>query len=68
MFSRKREGGPGYTKGSKLLIGNGIPTDSGTYVNISSSGFPIRGADNQGRCYNIKTAISNSLNTTNYLI
>lgn len=45
-----------------------VDTDNGTYINTTSDGFFLRGADNAGRCYNIKTAINNGLNETNYLI
>jgi hypothetical protein len=59
---------PGYLMGNHLLVGSALSSDNGTYINESSQGFYLRGSDNLGVCYNIKTAITNGLNATTYLI
>jgi hypothetical protein len=56
-------GAPGYLKGSPILIGdidtftqtleNGS-TESGETMKYNLSGFPLRGADQKGRCYYVK--------------
>lgn len=68
IYSRYNSGGPGYLKGMKLLVGSANETANGTYINVSTNGFQLRGADNQGLCYNIKTSISTGFNVTSYLI
>ena len=68
IYSRKNSGGPGYIKGKKILVGNITQSSNGKYINQSSDGFVIRGADNQGNCYNIKTSLTTGLNTTSFLI
>lgn len=35
---------------------------------MSKDGFKIRGADNQGKCYNIKQSLTSGLNVTDFLI
>lgn len=68
IFSRKNFGAPGYKFGNTLLVGNGVSTANGTYVNASEQGFQLRGADNHGSCYNMMTAVTNGINATSYLI
>jgi len=36
IYSRFNSGGPGYIKGNKLLTGDAVVTDNGTYVNMSA--------------------------------
>jgi hypothetical protein len=35
---------------------------------MSESGFKLRGADNQGRCYNLQKSLISDLKTSNFLI
>ena len=72
IYSRKNSGGPGYIKGSPLLVGNITATndtaDALDYINQTFPGFVLRGADNNGNCYNLQTSLTTGLNATNYLL
>ncbi|CDW85277.1 UNKNOWN [Stylonychia lemnae] len=68
IYSRKNSGGPGYIKGKKLLTGTSANATQGQHINMTKGGFKIRGADNHGMCYNLKTSLQTGLNTTNYTI
>ena len=72
IYSRKNSGGPGYIKGNPLLAGNvtTLSSNSSTlqYINQSLPGFVLRGADNQGNCYNLQTSLTTGLNATDFLL
>ena len=66
--SRKLSGSPGYLRGSPVLVGQ---TESVTFtpagqgistqvekVNLNYHGFPLRGAQNDGKCYFVDQAVS----------
>jgi hypothetical protein len=40
----------------------------GIYIKSLKEGFRLRGANNQGVCYNLRTSLSNGQNTTNFLV
>jgi hypothetical protein len=57
---RRVSGTPGYARGLPLLIGNeyevNAPNEDGVvqaskFINFDLNGFPLRGADNEGKCY-----------------
>lgn len=59
IYSRKNSGGPGYLLESKILAGKNTTENGQTYINSLSEGFKLKGADNSGNCYNIRTSLSN---------
>lgn len=69
-------GSPGYDIGQPLLLGTSQEIDeisqtgesyqSGTYIDLDVGGFYLRGADQNGECYNIENAISLTKNASQY--
>ncbi len=53
---------------SKVLSGTNTTIGDQTYINSLSEGFKLKGADNSGNCYNIRTSLFNGQNTTSFLI
>jgi len=63
--SRPNSGSPGYIKGLPLKTADlVIPSDvtQPTYMEEPVKGFPLLGADNDGRCYSVQDSISNVKN------
>jgi len=68
QYARVYSGSPGYLKGNPLLMGNTVDNfrleeDGSTSVlqsiQYNLNGFPLRGSDNEGRCYFVENAVSN---------
>lgn len=56
--SRQNSGGPGYVNGMLLKTGTELVVNNDItippHVKEPISGFPLLGADNQGKCYSVK--------------
>lgn len=55
--SRKTSGGPGYIKGKPILTGDIQGTEKDQSIQMRRGPFKIRGADDRGECYMVKTPI-----------
>ena len=54
-------GNPGYIKGKPILIGtrkDGIVPNTFQGVTYNLAGFPLKGANNDGKCYFLREAIN----------